>query len=296
MIAVLFAVLAAASNALASVLQRRAARSAPADEAFRLALIWDLVRRPEWLGGIVALIAGFLFQAAALTTGGLALVQPLLVTELPITMLLISWIFRIRLGSESWLAVGALTIGLAGLLAAAAPSPGSRHPDRIDWAIATLVTAGVITYLVSMARVASGSTRATLLGVASGLGFAFTAALMKEATEVLPEGAAALLTSWSVWAMVAAGLGSLFLLQNALHSGTLVAVQPALNVSDPVASIAYGVGLFGEEIRLDGWAVPEVLGIGLILYGSARLAQSPPIRRHARVKPADPESEPRPDP
>ncbi|WP_433186073.1 DMT family transporter [Actinoallomurus sp. CA-150999] len=296
MIAVLFAVLAAASNALASVLQRRAARSAPPDEAFRLALIWDLVRRPEWLGGIVALIAGFLFQAAALTTGGLALVQPLLVTELPITMLLISWMFRIRLGSESWLAVGALTIGLAVLLAAASPSPGSRHPGRIDWAIATLVTAGVITYLVSMARVTSGSARATLLGVASGLGFAFTAALMKEATEILPEGTVALLTSWSVWAMVAAGLGSLFLLQNALHSGTLVAVQPALNVSDPVASIAYGVGLFGEEIRLGGWAVAEVLGIGLILYGSARLAQSPPIRRHAQVKPADPGSEPRPDP
>jgi drug/metabolite transporter (DMT)-like permease len=296
MTAIMFAVLAAASNALASVLQRRAARSAPPDEAFRLALIWNLVRRREWLGGIVALIAGFLFQAAALTTGGLALVQPILVTELPITMLFISWIFRIRLGSESWLAVGVLTVGLAGLLAAASPSPGSRHPDRIDWAIATLVTAGVITYLVSMARVASGSARATLLGVASGLGFAFTAALMKEATEVLPEGTVALLTSWSLWGMVAAGLGSLFLLQNALHSGTLVAVQPALNVSDPVASIAYGVGLFGEEIRLGGWAVAEVLGIGLILYGTARLAQSPPIRRHARVKPADRGSEPRPDP
>ncbi|MCO6009775.1 DMT family transporter [Actinoallomurus purpureus] len=296
MIAVLFAVLAAASNALASVLQRRAARAAPADDAFRLALIWDLVGRREWLGGILALIFGFLFQAAALTTGSLSLVQPILVTELPITMVLIAWLFRIRLGSESWLAVGALTVGLAVLLAAAAPSPGRRHPDRIEWAIATLVTAGVIAYLVSMAKVTPGVARAMLLGIASGLGFAFTAALMKEATEVLSAGVVAVLTSWSVWAMVAAGLGSLFLLQNALHSGTLVAVQPALNVSDPVASIAYGVGLFGEEIRLGGWSVLEVLGVGLILYGSARLAQSPPIRRHAEVNPSDPEGENRPDP
>ncbi|MFL6051904.1 MAG: DMT family transporter [Actinoallomurus sp.] len=291
MISVLFAVLAAASNALASVLQRHAARAAPADEAFRLALIGDLIRRPEWLGGIVALTFGFLFQAAALTTGELSLVQPILVTELPITMLVMVVFFRFRLGSESWRAVGALTVGLAALLASAAPSPGHRHPDRIDWAIAILVTAGLIAYLVSVAKMTHGASRAALLGVASGLGFAFTAALMKEATKVLPAGPAALLTSWSVWAMVAAGLGSLFLLQNALHSGTLVAVQPALNVSDPVASIAYGVGLFGEEIRLGGWAVAEVVGVGLILYGSRLLAQSAPIR--GEVSPSGPESESR---
>lgn len=284
MIAVLFAVLAAASNALASVLQRHAARAAPADEAFRLALIWDLIRRPEWLGGIVALMFGFLFQAAALTTGELSLVQPILVTELPITMLVVAVFFRFRLGSESWRAVGALTVGLAVLLASAAPSPGHRHPDRIDWAIAILVTAGLIAYLVSVAKVTHGASRAALLGVASGLGFAFTAALMKEATKVLPAGPAALLTSWSVWAMVAAGLGSLFLLQNALQSGTLVAAQPALTISDPVASILYGISMFGEGVRSGPWVTAEVAGFGLIFYGSVRLSQSRPIRIQAETE------------
>ncbi|GAA0321460.1 DMT family transporter [Actinoallomurus spadix] len=293
MISVVFALLAAASNALASVLQRHAARAAPEEEAFRLALIMDLVRRPDWLGGIVALMFGFLFQAAALTTGELSLVQPILVTELPITMLLLAGLFRIRLGTESWRAVAALTVGLAALLASAAPSPGHRHPDRIEWAVATLVTLGLAAYLVSVAKVTRGASRAALLGVASGLGFAFTAALMKEATKVLPAGPVALLTSWAVWAMVAAGLGSLFLLQNALHSGTLVAVQPALNVSDPVSSIAYGVGLFGEEIRLGGWVVLELLGVGLLLYGSRLLAQSPPVRDEPQVNPPGPESETR---
>ena len=46
MIAVLFAIMASASNALASVLQREAARTAPRDRAFRLGLIAYLVRRP----------------------------------------------------------------------------------------------------------------------------------------------------------------------------------------------------------------------------------------------------------
>lgn len=285
MIAAGLAILAAAANALASVLQRRAARMAPPSKAFSLILMWRLARQPSWLCGIGALVAGFLFQAAALSFGGLSLVQPVLVTELPFTMVLLAWMSRVRLGLDSWLAVGVLTVGLAILLIAAGPSDARRLPAPADWVIGAAVTVGVVGCLVVLARIAAGVIRATLLGVAAGFGFAFAAALMKEAVRVLEHEPHALLVSWPAYAMVATGLFSLFLLQNALYSGTLVAVQPALNVSDPVASIAYGVGLFGEEIRLGGWAVLEVLGIGLILYGSIRLAQSPLIRGHAGVTP-----------
>ncbi|MFI6453841.1 hypothetical protein ACIBF6_20050 [Streptosporangium amethystogenes] len=58
---------AAIGDAPASVLRRRAARSAPQRKAFRLALIMALIRDPAWLGGIAALIAGFIFQAAVLS-------------------------------------------------------------------------------------------------------------------------------------------------------------------------------------------------------------------------------------
>jgi drug/metabolite transporter (DMT)-like permease len=283
MIAVLFAVLAAASNALASVLQRRAARELPMSEAFRPTMMWDLIRRRTWLLGIGALILGFLLQAAALTFGGLALVQPLLVTELPFTMVLIAWMFHARLGPESWAAVIILSAGLAIFLVGAAPGGGRRVPDRFDWLLATVITIAVVGYLVSTAKLARGPARATLLGIASGLGFAFTATLMKDATRFLSGDAAELLVTWPLYAMVGAGLASVYLLQNALQSGTLVAVQPALNVSDPVASIAYGVALFDETIRLGGWVVPELLGIGMIFAGSVLLAQSPPIRRYTEV-------------
>jgi drug/metabolite transporter (DMT)-like permease len=284
-IPVVLAVLAAACNALASVLQRQAVRSVPA--SVRLTLVVTLVRRRVWLGGIAALIGGFLFQAAALRYGELSLVQPILVTELPFTMFLIAGLFQIRLGRESWLAVGSLTAGLAALLTAAAPAQGRWSPGWADWTTALVLTIGLIGCLVATAKSTGGVCRAAVLGVASGLGFSFTAALMKETTPVLQQGARALATSWSLYAMVGTGLVSLLLLQIALHSGTLVAVQPALTVSDPVASIAYGVGLFGEQIRLGSWAVLELAGVGLILYGSVRLAQSPLIRRHAEVTTPD---------
>lgn len=284
MIAVGFAVLAAASNALSSVLQRLAARTAPSDQAFRLGLIFYLIRRPAWLGGIGALIGGFLFQAAALSFGGLALVQPVLVVELPFTMIFIGRLMHVHMGRRSWLAVGVLTAGVSMLLLAAGPSEGHRVPGRVEWTIAVLVTAGLLAALLATALVLSGACRAAVLGVSAGLGFSFTAALMKQTVhEVTQDQPGALLTTWPLYGMVLAGLVSLFLLQNAFQSGPLVAVQPALTVSDPVASIGYGVGLFGETIRLGFWSVLEVLAIGLIVYGSALLAQSPPLRGRAAV-------------
>jgi drug/metabolite transporter (DMT)-like permease len=280
------AVLAAAANALASVLQRRAARTAPADQAFRFGLIAYLVRRPAWLGGIAALIVGFLLQATALRFGELSLVQPILVVELPFTLMFIGWLLGVRPDRESWAAVGLLTVGLVIFLQAAGPGEGHLHPDPGDWAIATLVTLGIIAGLLLAAWPATGTPRAVVLGVSAGLGFSYTAALMKQTVHELDR--ENLLTTWSAYAMVFAGLVSLFLLQNALQSGTLVAVQPALTVSDPVASIAYGVGLFGESIRLGFWSVLELLGVGLIAYGSVRLARTPPLRRHRDLSAADP--------
>jgi drug/metabolite transporter (DMT)-like permease len=274
MIAVLLAVLAAACNALSSVLQQRATRTVPESDAFKLALIWDLIQRPTWLAGIGALIGGFVFQAAALSFGGLSLVQPILVVELPFTMILLSYLSRVMLDRKTWLAVGILSVGLTILLASANPTVGQRLPSPTEWMIATIVTVGIAGYLVAMARLRHGESRAVLFGIASGLGFAFTAALMNENTRVFAEDPLRLLTTWPLYSMVAAGLVSVFLLQNALQSGSLVTVQPALNVTDPVSSIGYGVALFGENIRLGPWAALELLGVGLILYGSIRLSRS----------------------
>ena len=51
MLSVALAILAALGNATASVLQRKADREEPEGQATGLALLWDLVHRPAWLGG-----------------------------------------------------------------------------------------------------------------------------------------------------------------------------------------------------------------------------------------------------
>ncbi|MER7498862.1 DMT family transporter [Nonomuraea pusilla] len=273
MTAVVCALLAAVANAAASVLQRRAARDEPRHPVLSPTLIVDLLRRPVWLAGVGALIAGFVFQAVALSAGQLALVQPLLVTELPFTMILVSLVSRSGLDARSWLATGLVTAGLATFLATAAPrgtgavvAPAAQLP-------AAAVTVAVLAVLVAAARFLAAAPRAATLGVAAGIGFAFTATFIKQTTSLFQRDAPALVTSWQPYAMVGAGLCSFVLLQHALHSGPLLAAQPALTVSDPVASVLYGITIFGEEIRTGGWIVLEVAGVVLILYGSTLLAQ-----------------------
>lgn len=275
LIAVPAALLAAAANATASVLQRRAARRTPSEPQERRALISELIRRRVWLAGIGCLVTAFVLQATGLYLGGLSLVQPLLSAELPFTLLIASRLSRNPLGRQAWLAIAALTGGLALLLIGAAPTPGHTSPRTVAWVVAVVAVGVLISGLIAVSRWKRGPTRGVLLGTASGAGFALTAALMKAATEKAANGFLGVFASWQLYAMVAAGVGSLLLLQYALQSATLAVTQPALTISDPVASTALGVAMFGERIRLDGWIVLEVAGIALMLWGAILLASNP---------------------
>src|ERR1700761_4141301 len=88
MVCVFFALLTAASNACAAVLQRRAAAQVPTERSMHLSLIADLIKRRVWLAGIGMVIVAAVAQAAALATGPIALVQPIFIIELPVTLVL----------------------------------------------------------------------------------------------------------------------------------------------------------------------------------------------------------------
>lgn len=275
MVAVVFSLLAALSNALAAVLQRHAARDAPKEDSFKLALIIRLLHQPVWFGGMAAVVLGAVCQAAALATGRLALVQPLLVTELPFTLVVSSVVLRRGFGARPWLAVLAMTGGLSLALVAAAPYGDVHEVPLGTWAMGLIATGAFVTVLLVASLRSWGAPRAALLGMASATGFAFTAALMKDASGRLSQGPSAFFSAWQLYVLVVTGVGSLFLLQNALQAGPLVASQPALTLGDSVVSVAYGVTLFGEHIRLGVWLLPELVGVALILAGGIELSRSP---------------------
>ncbi|MFF4857080.1 DMT family transporter [Streptomyces rubiginosohelvolus] len=274
-ISVLFAVLTALSNGSASVLQRRAAMEVPDSDAMRLSLMTRLVRQKVWLAGIGLVIVAAVCQAIALATGPIAVVQPIFVIELPLTLLVAGLVMRVRADAVVWSGVAAVTAGLALGMAAAAPVEGRDTVEDFAWIPALLVTGVFEAGLIVAALRSRGNARAALLGLAAACGYALTAALMKDAMANLDDGGVvALLASWQLYATAAAGVGALFLLQNALQAGSLVAVQPMLTLGDALISILYGVTLFDEELRTGWWLLPELVALALIATGCVRLART----------------------
>ncbi|MFE2512305.1 DMT family transporter [Streptomyces naganishii] len=277
---VVLALLAALSNASASVLQRRAATDeSGGGSGARQALRWlaRVLRRPHWLAGAGLLGLSTGLQAAALAVGSLSLVQPLMASELLFTLAVGSVVFHSRPDRRTWLAFAALAFGLALFLGAAAPSAGNETATPGLWLPVGGTLAGVVVVVVIVARTARGAPRAALLGLASAVSFAATAALMKEVMGRLGQGLGAVATQWPLYVTLAVGVVSFLLLQSAFRAGSLTASQPALTLGDAVTSVVLGWVLFQEEIGLGVRVLPEVLGVALIGAGSIGLASAPTV-------------------
>ena len=98
---------------------------------------------------------------------------------------------------------------------------------------------------------------------------------MKGMTKTFSDGIVTLLTSWEIYAMVAAGLLGMFLVQSALNAGRLIAAQPGLTLADPVISVLWGVLAFHEEVRGGWYILPEVISVVVMAAAVMALARSP---------------------
>jgi drug/metabolite transporter (DMT)-like permease len=288
MLSYLLAVLAACANATSSVLQRKANRRVPRRQNLSWRLIWSLLHQPVWFGGIAAICAGFLLQATALGEGQLSLVEPILVLELPLTLILASWAFGQRMHRREWASAVTMAAGLGALLFLLQPSAGrSASVHWYAWLGGIGANLALVAVLAALARRApanrsGGAYRAGLLGIAAGCTFGLTAALMKGMTTTFAGGIGNLLTSWQIYGMIAAGVLGMFLLQSAMNAAGLLAAQPGLTLADPVLSVLWGVLAFHERVRGAWFIAPEVITVAVVAAAVIALARSPLLSESAR--------------
>ncbi|MBT2873385.1 DMT family transporter [Streptomyces sp. McG7] len=277
---VLFALGAALSNALATVLQRKAALTVPKSEGLRLGLILDLLRRPVWLAGIATVITAGVCQAVALATGPITIVQPLFVLELPLALVVAAALLQGRLSRAGWLAVGTVVVGLGIVLFAASPAGNRTQVPMTHWIPAVAVCVAAIAALVVAAlRRPEGRGRAACFGLATAISYAMTAALMKTSVHTLDDvGVTAFFTAWQTYGFALFGVCALFFLENAMQSGPLVASQPALTLGDACVSLALGITVYEEYVRTGWWLIPQLLGAALIAAGVLALSRLPLAR------------------
>jgi drug/metabolite transporter (DMT)-like permease len=283
-IAVLAALAAAASFGVAAALQHRQARLTP--DASGVRLLARLAAQPLWLAGIALAALAYGLQALALAFGPLALVAPIVATDLLFALPVAArWSRPLR--ARDWLGCVLAAGGVAAFLAVAPPSSGRSDAPVRDWLLAFAVIGLACAVALAAGRLATGPVRAALTATAAGAAFGLTAAVTLSLTRLLRAvGPGGTLAHWQPWALLALGTAGLLLSASAFQAGALGASLPVMDTVEPVSGVLLGTLLFGEHlaaspagftVQLAG-AAAAIAGITLL----GRYAGTPGLRTAAK--------------
>jgi len=275
-VAFLLAPIAAFVNALTSVLQRIGVESAPESTTLRWSLMAHALRRGIWLIGFGLMLVQFGLQATALRFGQLSVVQPLLTTELIFLLIILGVWFRYRLTVQEWLGAVTIVIGLGGFFIVAAPKGGNAIPTNHQWLVASVLLISLVTGCILAALRGPRWWRAAMFGAATAVTAAYTAALTKAITNYTKEGWGHVFTHFQPYMLAVTGLGTVFLIQNALHAGPITASRTTMVTINPLVSIVLGLTLFADRLRSGpAWVALELLALAVLVVGVVILARSP---------------------
>jgi drug/metabolite transporter (DMT)-like permease len=294
LLAAILGLLAGFLFAASAALQQRAAHrtaaepsdaAAPGRSVLRplLTLVRKLVRNRVWLTGWITNLCGFMVQALALQLGSVALVQPLLVSQLLFALPMATVQARRWPTVRDWFGAAAVTGGLVIFLAVRDVAPMSGEPDRGRVLLAGAFTGALVALLVFAARGRRPLVHATLLAVAAGLCFAMSAVLIKlTLDDLLHRGVPATAVDWPGYALALSTLSGLLLEQGAFAAGSLPAAVAAMTMTNPVAGYLAGVLAFHVMPPSSPGALAALAGSGLLLFaGAVVLAHSPNMQPDA---------------
>jgi drug/metabolite transporter (DMT)-like permease len=283
-IALLLALGSALAVAAGFVLQQHAAAEAPARPGGVVALVAGLVRRPIWLAGILALVAGELLNALALASGDLTLTEPAFATMLLFALPLSALWQRRRLGRWEWVGAIVLSAGVAGFVLSADPGGGRPLQAGVQaWAGAGAAVVAVTAVSLAAARRVPPAAAATLVGGAAGILFGVQDALTRLSLLILTGGPVRLLAAWSGYVLVVVAVVAISLAQRAFQLAPLPASLPAMTIGEPLAGIGLGVGLYAERVALGGGALAwEALSLAGMVCGLWLIGRSPVVQGPAR--------------
>src|SRR6202012_3837110 len=216
----LCAALAAFGNAIANVMQRKASLQSEPDSAFGPTVVRALVRKRPWVIGLPGMVGCCILQAVALGLGEPSAVEPIITLEVPLTLLVASYVFHTKIGRQEWTSILVMTGGMIALVAALDPMPGDEsNVNHITYVLAGGGTAATILVLIVAAQHQHTIWRTACLGAAAGTSFGLTATLVKESVNQLTtRGLVGLVTTWQTYAAISFGVFGVLLMQWALHS------------------------------------------------------------------------------
>jgi drug/metabolite transporter (DMT)-like permease len=276
--AVVVSLVAAVLFGLADVVEQRNTHQVPVRGALSLRLVVDLAKRRMWLAAIGVNVVANILQIVALHFGALALVQPILVTDLLFAAVFAAALShrrpdRVMLAGVIW-----TTAGVGCFLAIARPSGGHNTVSFTTFLPLALVLAAIVAACLVVARLGPGRARALSLALACGIDFGVNAFLLKLVPDTLSAGFSDPLKQWPLYAIVITAPTSFLLNQGAFQAGTLISpVLAIITTADPLVSIGVAYAWLGETITTTPLALAgEVISLIAMAGGIYALAHRAP--------------------
>jgi drug/metabolite transporter (DMT)-like permease len=254
----------------------------------------SLLRNPRWLLAMGGDFVGFLLQIAALSTGSVVVIQPLVVLMLPVA-LIVGWVTggpRPRPGD--YLGSVAIIAGLGTFLILIG-TPGPAQVPRSRYIALTVLIVLIVGLLACLAVTGRNPViRGATYGAVAGAYFGTLGVMVDAASdEVSGAGFHGLLHTGRglvpLMGIALLGLGGIILTQVSFQVGSLAATLPANLATDPFTAVLIGALLLREHVP---FSVAHVIGytlcLGAVIAGAIRLAE-PTMAPHPAVghKPAE---------
>lgn len=277
-----FALASAVCFAFSTSLQHRVAGEAPHGGGL-IGIMRFVITRKVWILGALMGFVALILHALALNKGAIALVQPIIVSAVPLAVVFRAALDRTLPPRRELVGVTVTMVALGTFLVISDTTAESVANDRramIFW-IASGVCAALLVVVAS--RIAKHGRAAFVLGMASGVCFGLTAGILKMlSNDFGADGLEGVLTTWHLVALVASGVAGVAINQRSYQLAPLSTSMPVLNVVDVLIALAFGIVVFDE--------VPTTNPIGIFMLAVCLVLMGVGLRMLAHAPPVDPKN------
>jgi drug/metabolite transporter (DMT)-like permease len=239
--------------------------------------IFEWLRDPMWMGGLVVQAAGYALYVLSLSNAQVSMVAVMQQGGIAFFVVLSIMILGERARPIEWAGIAAIMIGMVMLGLSLSPDDSQGAMDSgalLRFSILTTF-AGLVPYMIERYR-ANGVAPAILSGVLFGLAGLFAKGMTNDL--VARSSAPILLRLMSdpcFYGVIVGNIVGIVLLQNSFTSARGIIAMPLSSALSNIVPIAGGMLAFGEHLPFDHTAASmRITAFVLTVGGSALLADS----------------------
>lgn len=277
LIIIFICIVVSALNAGSSVLERLSTHKPKAKALFSRDFTVSVSESRLFQAGLLLQLGGALLELIALDKASLILIEPILTLDLVFLLIFIQMKSHIRAGWKEWAAVVAIIAGLTMLFVVGRPGSGKLNYSIPIWVIMGALLVVLCIATVRIIRHAKSSTaRALVAAIPTALATALNAAFAKLMLgQVKMYGIGQVFVHWPLYALIACGISSIYLMQNTYGAGPLAVSQPVMEIGSPTIGVLIGIMVFHNSFAHSSSALAvEAISIMAMVWGLLMLSRS----------------------